>query len=292
MEGLRKIIVTGARGFVGKHLSKRLTENENIKVILCDDRGVALDVTNFNQVNSVGHADALINLAGKTSIKDSFSNPHSTYWINVVGALNLLELARTKNIKRFIHVSTYVYGQPEYLPVDENHPINPHGPYFKSKLLADRLCESYSSDFGMNVVVLRPFYLYGAGSRPYAFVPSIVRQIQENSGLVTLSGRRTTRDFLFIDDFIDLVVLILKRFPSSYNLYNVGYGMSTSLEDVVSVIGRMMNKIVTISYDQSIRYNEVTYMVADISKVSKEFGWKPIVNLETGIKRAVDALNQ
>jgi UDP-glucose 4-epimerase len=168
-----EVFVTGSKGFVGKHLCNRLIETK-INVVTNDKNQHEIDVTDINRLRSIDKVEAIVHLAAKTSIKDSLNNPYETHNTNILGTLNLLEFARLKDIKKFIYISTYVYGQPKYLPIDENHPVNPHSIYNKSKLLAEELCENYADNFGIDIVTLRPFYLYGPESKSNSFIPSVI----------------------------------------------------------------------------------------------------------------------
>lgn len=229
--------------------------------------------------------ETIIHLAAKTSIPGSLNSPLETFYTNLIGTLNLLELARQKKIDRFINVSTYVYGQPKYLPIDEVHPVDPHSPYNVSKLLAEQLCESYSRDFRINVVTLRPFYIYGPHPRPNSFVYNILNQITKKNGKVVLSGEQTRRDFLFVDDFLELIENILNYFPVDYGVYNVGYGKSHLLSEVTHILADLLNKPISIDYDSRMRPGDITDMIADISKTSDYFKWKPVTTLEQGLSR-------
>jgi nucleoside-diphosphate-sugar epimerase len=287
----KKVLVSGGGGFVGKHLSSYLKNiGLDITSISRDkaSAGLAIDITDLPHLLSVeDDIDVIIHLAAKTSISNSFSLPHDTYYTNLVGTLDLLEFARRRSVTRFIHLSTYVYGQPRYLPIDEKHPVDPHSPYNKSKLLSEKLCQFYSYDYDINIVTLRPFYLYGLAPRPNSFIHSIIEQIIHNNGKVVLSGKSTKRDFLFIDDFLILIEQILKRFPEGYNLYNVGSGKSCTLTNVAELLAKLLNKKISVVYDNKMRPDDITDMVADISKVSKEFDWKPSTSLEQGLERTV-----
>ena len=227
-----KVLVTGSKGFVGTHLCNYLNEN-GLKVVCNNSKQKDIDVTNIDELLTINGVDAIVHLAAKTSVSDSFKDPSQTYYTNFVGTLNVLEFARTKKIKKLIYVSTYVYGQPVYLPVDEKHPLNPHSPYNHSKLLAEKICQNYSYYFGINNVTLRPFYVYGPNSRNRSLVPSIIKQIEKNS-IVRLSGKKVKRDFLFVTDFVYLIGKILQDFPKGNNIYNVGYGKSYSLNQVAN----------------------------------------------------------
>jgi UDP-glucose 4-epimerase len=282
-----KVLVTGSKGFVGKHLCRRLIENGTSIISNSKNNENNLDVTNMNQLQSIKKVQAIIHLAAKANVMYSIDKPYETYYTNLLGTLNLLEFTRLRNIRKFIFISTYVYGQPKYLPIDEKHPVSPHSPYNKSKLLAEQLCENYSHDFGIDVVTLRPFCIYGPESRPYSFVSSAIRQINEN-GKVLLSGEHTKRDFLFISDFVNLLEIILDEFPNGYNLYNVGYGTSHTLREVSEIMAKLLNKKkITIDYDNEGRPGDIINMEADISKVSNTFNWKPMVGIDKGLKLTI-----
>jgi UDP-glucose 4-epimerase len=282
---ISKVFVTGTRGFVGNHLC-RLLLNLGIDVVAYGTKGENKpDITDINQLHFTDSCgvQAVVHLAAKTSVHSASKAPYEAYYTNIVGTLNVLEFCRLRNIKKLIFMSSYVYGQPKYLPIDEKHPVNPHSSYHKSKLIAEQLCKNYSVDFGIDVVTLRPFLLYGPNAKPYMFITTVIEQIK-NNGKVFLSGKYTSRDFLFISDFLDLVTIILNEFPRGYNLYNVGYGESHYLEEVAQILAQQLNKKITIKYDSQIRPDDVTKMVADISKVSNTFHWKPRIGIEEGLE--------
>ena len=135
----KKVLVTGAKGFIGSHLLRQLTETGNVVVGTTSKNQTRLDITDMNDLQSIEEVEAIVHLAAKSS--DAYSNerPYETYYTNVFGTLNLLELCKQKNIKKFVFISTYAYGQPKYLPIDERHPLDPHTPYRRSKLLAEQL---------------------------------------------------------------------------------------------------------------------------------------------------------
>jgi UDP-glucose 4-epimerase len=278
---INKVLVTGSRGFIGKHLCKSLREN-GIRVVTHGKERNKLDVTNLGEILTIDDVEAVVHLAAKTSILDSTKNPYQTYFTNIMGTLNLLEFARIRKIRKFIYVSTYVYGQPQYLPIDEKHVVNPHSPYNRSKLLAEGLCQNYCHDFGIDVVILRPFYVYGTNSRDRSFIPSIIRQIKKNA-IVELSGQQIKRDFLFVTDFVNLLQVILCELPNGYNIYNVGYGISYSLKEVAQSLAKLLDKKITVQFSKT-NVADITDMKADITKVSKTFKWKPTVDIDKGLR--------
>lgn len=278
---INKVLVTGSNGFVGMHLCNYLKEN-GLNVVRNIRKQKYIDVTNIDELLTINSVDAIVHLAAKTSISDSFKDPAQTYYTNLVGTLNILEFAREKRIKNLIYISTYVYGQPIYLPVDEKHPLNPHSPYNHSKLLAEKICQSYSHYFGINIVTLRPFYIYGPNSRNRSLVPSIIKQIKKN-GKVKLSGKNVKRDFLFVTDFVYLIGKILQDFPQGNNIYNVGYGKSCSLNQVANKLSELFAKKIEIEFSKGTK-PDVTDMLADIKKISKDFKWKPAIDINKGLK--------
>src|SRR5207248_1523173 len=128
--------------------------------------------------------------------------------------------------------------------------------------------------------------LYGPNAKPYMYIPTVIQQIK-NNGNVFLSGKYTSRDFLFISDFLDLVTIILNEFPGGYNLYNVGFGESHRLEEVTQILAQILKKRITINYNNQIRPGDVTEMIADTSKVSSAFHWKPRVGIHEGLEITV-----
>ena len=278
-----KVFVTGDKGFIGTNLTKKFQDKRISFTDYQNNEKKRINILEKDQFQYIENVDAIIHLAAKTSITNSINNPYETYHTNISGTLNILDFARDRKIKKIINISTYVYGKPVYLPIDEKHPINPHTPYNKSKVISENLCKYYSQDYGINIVTLRPFYIYGPISNPLSFISSIITQIKKN-GKVFLSHQGTKRDFLFIDDFTNLLLKILNDFPEGYNIYNVGYGKSHSLEEIIKIIEKIVNLKILIQYDKSIRPNDITEMVADITKVTKSFDWKPLTSIEEGLR--------
>lgn len=229
----------------------------------------------------------IIHSAAKTSLEGSLISPYDTYHTNILGTLNLLELARIKNIRKFIYLSTYVYGKPEYLPVDEEHSLSPHSPYNRSKLIGEDLCRNYYSDYGINVVTLRPFSLYGPGSRAGSFISSVIDQIA-SSGKALLTAKNIKRDFLFVSDFVDLVLRIIKDFPNGYNIYNVGSGIGYKLEEICLLISRLLSKRIVLEYETTHNKEIIYEIVADISKLQASFRWRPRIAVEEGIMLTIN----
>jgi len=285
--GKLKIFVTGDKGFIGSSLTKTF---QNKDIIVNEYQNKRINILEKEQLQHIEKVDTIIHLAAKTSATSSMNNPYETYYTNICGTLNILDFARKRKVKRIINISTYVYGKPLYLPIDERHPTNPHTPYNKSKIISENLCEYYSHDYGINIVTLRPFYIYGPLSNSHSFIPIMIRQIKKN-GRVFLSQENTKRDFLFIDDFKSLILRILNNFPEGYNVYNVGYGKSIDLEEIIKIIEKILNREINVHYDISIRPNDVLEMVADITRVTNAFDWKPQTDIEKGLRFTLENFN-
>lgn len=279
--------MTGHSGFIGNYLLRKL-ENDPTIVTPNNLNKERIDILNKNQLFDLERVDSIVHLAAKTSIPNSLSTPYDTYYTNIVGTLNILDYALEKKIKNIVYVSTYVYGEPKYIPIDENHPTNPHSPYNKSKLLSEKLCEHYSEDYKMNIVTLRPFSIYGPSNNP-SFIPTVIRRVLRGEK-VLLSNKNTRRDFLFVDDFCTLIYKILMHFPEGYHFYNVGSGKSYSLENIIEKIGNLTEENIDVRYDPSLRPNDILEMVADIGKVKKKFGWTPVVDIDKGLRLTIDML--
>lgn len=167
--------------------------------------------------------------------------------------------------------------------------VNPHSPYNTSKLLAERICQYYLRDFETSIVTLRPFYIYGPESRDRSLIPSVIRQIQKD-GKVKLTGEKVKRDFLFVTDFVYLIGKILQDFPNGYNVYNVGYGKSYSLNQVADSLAKLLERKIKTEYSKSSN-PDITDMSAAIRKVSKAFNWKPTVDIKNGLQLIVQSLS-
>lgn len=292
MVNIFNILITGSKGFVGENICKSSFNNKYNLITDNHKDNQINDITKLEYFDNFNDKiDLIIHLAAKTSINDSLNNPYETYYKNIVGTLNLLEFAKRKNITNIIFLSTYVYGKPQYLPIDENHPINPHSPYNKSKIIAESLCEDYSKIFGIDIVILRPFYLYGYNRKKNTLISSILDQINTNK-IIKLSNKKTSRDFLYISDFIELLNNIVNAFPSGYNIYNVGSGTSYTLTEISMRIANLLNKKVRICYDESIRKQDINEMVADITKISKDFDWKPKIDIDQGLSLTIKRSNE
>ena len=281
----KRILVTGSSGFIGKNLveeSKRLGAEV---VTLTDPEGRKIDVRDWQKIKDIENIDMVYHLAAKTYVPFSFKNPRETYGVNVLGTLNVLELCRLRGVAKMVFVSSYVYGQPQYLPIDEKHPVQPTNPYMRSKVLGEELCRAYNNDFGLKCIILRPFNVYGVGQSGDLLIPTIISQLQ--AGKIELKDSVPKRDYIYISDLISALIEA-EKFDSEFEIFNIGYGKSYSVKEIVDKIIQLYGKNAKINYENERRKNEIMDVVADIRKARAMLGWKPKVNIEEGLRRCID----
>jgi nucleoside-diphosphate-sugar epimerase len=181
-------------------------------------------------------------------------------------------------------MSTYVYGAPQYLPIDERHPVLPNSPYNHSKYLAEQLCQFYNRVFDSPVVILRPFNIFGPGQAPHFIVPAILGQLLDDSRQeIQLMDLAPERDYVYVDDVVDALVSSLAR--PGCEVYNLGTGSSVSVLALAEAVMEAAQRKKPISSKGSVRKNEVTNIVASIQKAHAELGWTPRVDLREGLSR-------
>ena len=225
------IVVTGSKGFVGRYLTRALLD-KGYKVIEIDLIS-GFDITNWSEVKDIPRFDVLIHLAAKSFVPDSFINPSSFYKTNFLGTLNALELCKKYKAK-MVYASSYVYGKPNYLPIDESHQVNAFNPYAQSKIIGEHLCKGYNRDFGIPVIILRPFNIFGFGQNYNFLIPSIIKQAK--SGKILLKDPEPKRDFIYIDDMIEAYIKCIEYNDSSFEIFNIGFGKSYSVKEIVNMV--------------------------------------------------------
>lgn len=277
----KRILVTGSSGFIGSNLIEEL-DNMDVEVVtLTGHNGNRIDIRNWQQIKGIGNINMVYHLAATTHFPFSFENPRETYEVNVLGTLNILELCRLCEVEKIVFVSSYVYGQPRYLPIDEKHPVQPISPYMRSKVLGEEFCKAYNNDFGMKCIILRPFNIYGKGQSGSFLIPSILSQLQ--SGKIKLKDSEPKRDYLFISDLISALIAAGKS-NESFEIFNIGYGKSYSVNEIVEKIVQFYGKGVKVHYENRRRKNEIMNTIADIKKAEANLCWKPKVNIDEGLK--------
>ena len=274
---MTKILVTGSRGFIGKQVIKKLKKSEIITDSIDSKR---IDLKNIEEVMRLSESDVVIHLAGKTTKgldwEEYFDN-------NVLGTLNILEYCIVKKIKKMIFVSSYVYGNPKYLPINEKHPIEPHNPYTKSKYLAEQLCEFYAKNSDLKIIILRPFNIFGKTLPKDFLISNLLKSIKTNEK-ITIINKDSRRDFLHIDDFVD-VILKIKDFDFKFEIFNVGSGKSYSFNEVIKKIEDISMERLHLEYEEN-KENFIEEITADISKINNKIKWFPKISFDEGLKKS------
>jgi nucleoside-diphosphate-sugar epimerase len=282
---MTKIAITGSCGFVGKRLVNRLkNQKDDIEVIEIDiDMG--FDILDQDSLSKIGHFDVLIHLAAKSFVPESYENPHEYFTTNVLGTLNVLELCR-KYKSRMVFVSSYLYGNPKSLPIKECHERLASNPYGMSKLMGENLCESYHRDMDVPIIIVRPFNIYGPGQNPNFLIPTMIAQAL--NGRLELRDPRPKRDFIYIDDLIDALCLILNYKNTSFDVFNIGSGISSSIQEIVDIIEETVENEIEVKYLNQYRPNEIMDTKADISKIVERLGWQPKITLKEGVRKILN----
>ena len=273
----KSVLITGASGFIGRHLTKKITNH----VLPTDKNGEKVDLRVREKVLELRKVDVVIHLAGKIPSKQNFSK-NVFFDHNVKGTLNILEYCVKKKIKKLIFVSSYVYGKPKYNPIDEKHILQPHNTYTKSKFLAEELCKSYGKKFGIDVIILRPFNIFGNSQKNGFLVSNIIKSMNDKKQ-ITILNKKNKRDYLFIDDLVDAIIKMID-YESKFEIFNVGSGECHTFEELIRIFeiksGRKLKMKI-----QTSKINNIPKIQADITKIKKKTGWYPKYNFEDGIEK-------
>lgn len=281
----KKILVTGSTGFVGRNLVESLRMRGLDVVTLNDHRGHSLDVRDWQQIKEVEGVGTVYHLAAITSIPYSFENPRETFEINVAGTVNVLELCRLRKVEKVVFASSYLYGQPQYLPIDEKHPLNPTNPYAVSKALAEDVCRAYHEYYGLRCVILRLFNVYGKGQSGNFLISSILKQLVTRR--IELLDPEPRRDFLHITDGVNAFIKAADYSASGFEVFNIGSGTSYRVSDVVDLAVKLAGVKCSVVYKNERRTSEIMDTVADISKAKRLLQWQPQVSFEDGLRDVI-----
>jgi nucleoside-diphosphate-sugar epimerase len=279
----KRIAVTGSNGFIGRHLCKALMAGD-MEVIPLTRETVNLDF----EIPSLQDADHVVHLAALSYVPQSWKDPTSFYQTNVMGTLHVLEAARKRGIP-VTHISSYVYGQPEYLPIDENHPLKAENPYMQSKIFAEQACEFYKKNFDLQVCIMRPFNLYGEGQRSNFLIPLILSQVLDSKKEdVLLESLTPKRDYVHVSDLVGAIILNIKK-PSNC-IFNIASGQSYSVLEVTELIMQEAGIRKKIIGGQKERPNEINDTKGNIEKARLVLKWNPETDMRLGIGKILKEL--
>lgn len=276
-----RILITGAEGFIGGHLARELSllGHEVILHRLTDG-----DLKDRDSLSKYSSIDYIYHLAGMTFVPDSWTNTFSFFENNVISTLTVLEYCRSHMCGVTV-MSTYLYGAPKYLPVDENHPISPASPYHETKVLIESMAEFYANAFGLNISIIRPFNVYGKGQNKSFLIPKIVDQLLDpNVKEVVVNDLEPKRDYVYIKDVVAILCKVCNDETKGAKIYNIGSGHSLSVKDVIDIAESVTGIRKEYKEIGEKRKGEIPDCYASIEKVTKCLGYNEFYSLEEGLR--------
>jgi len=300
-----KVLVTGGVGFIGSHVVDRLFKC-GFDVYVVDnlysgslnylkphlDSGLKFFEYDVSSLSSLSHLfnmcfDVIIHLAALISVEESIKMPLKYHEVNVCGTLNMLEVARRVKVKKFIYISSAaVYGDPIFLPISEVHPLNPKSIYAASKMEGEILVNVYSKLYGFKAVSLRLFNVYGPRQRLDDY-SGVIRIFLNNAlkGLpLTIYGDgEQTRDFIYVDDVVDAIMLFVENDDFNFEVYNVGSGKPTKIIDLAKTVIDLVGCGEIVFAPP--RAGDIRFSYADISRIKGEFNFNCKFDLYDGLKK-------
>ena len=312
----KKVLVTGAGGFIGSHLIERLVNlgADVIGFVRYNSRNdwglleiipphmldslevVSGDLMDFDAVSSAAKdVDVLFHLGSLISIPYSYNRPRDTIENNVISTLNILTAARERGVEKIVHTSSSeVYGTAQYVPIDEKHPLQGQSPYSASKIAADKIAESFYCSFDLPVATIRPFNTFGPRQSARAIIPTIITQAMEQE-TIRLGSLFPTRDYTYVKDTVNGFIKIAESDSSVGEVINIGSNFEISMGDLADKISNLLNKKISIIQDPSrVRplKSEVQRLWCDNSKAKRLIDWEPKVSLDQGLQETIDWMRE
>ena len=306
----KKVLVTGAGGFIGSHLTEKLVELGAKTTAFVHYRGdgswgwmdssarkkdihvISGDVQDQSFVDqAVKNADIVFHLAALIGIPYSYIAPDSYVKTNVQGTLNVLQSARRWDIEKVIHTSTSeAYGTARFVPITEEHPLQAQSPYSATKIAGDKIAESFFLSFNLPVVTVRPFNTFGPRQSARAVIPTIIAQCLSGQKL-KLGNLHPTRDLNFVSNTVEGFIRAAEAPKAVGEVINLGTGREIRIGDLAKLIGKLMGRPVQFEADkQRLRpaKSEVERLLADVKKAKKILKWAPRVGLEEGLSKTIE----
>lgn len=277
------VLVTGGTGFIGRRLVSAL-QASGCQVHVLSSRDGDVAESPLRAPEDISH---VYHLAARSFVPESWNDTHAFYRTNVLGTATVLEFCRHTGAS-LTFVSSYVYGRPNYLPIDEDHPVRALNPYSQTKILGEELVRFYSDQFGVNAAIIRPFNIYGPGQDSSFLIPVVLHQaLSVETEVIEVADDRPARDYLYVDD---LVNLLLRVRSARCGTYNAGSGTSVSVAALVEHVNHLLPKPKPLVSRTQARKAEIMDVIADVSKARTELGWLPQTGLVDGLQLTLDAL--
>ena len=308
MKKNKRVLITGADGFIGSHLTEYLVKQgytvramciynsfnswgwlDNIDKSIKNNIDIVLgDVRDSKSVSdAVRGMDVVLHLASLIAIPHSYHSPYSYLTTNVTGTLNVMEACLNNDIDTVIHTSTSeVYGDTLKMPISESHLQYAKSPYAATKIGADQIAQSYYSSFGLPVTIIRPFNTYGPRQSNRAIIPTIIAQLLSNTDKLMIGSLYPTRDFSYVMDTIRGFELAIRSKKSIGEIINIGSGFEISIKDTVNLLCKLTNKspkIITDKFRIRPKKGEVFRLKANNMKAKKYLNWEPLYKGKSGL---------
>jgi len=307
----KKILVTGAGGFIGSHLVEKLVEmGAKVRAFVrynsknnwgwletspykTEIEIYTGDIRDYDSVkDSMRGIDVVFHLAALIGIPYSYISPLAYIKTNIEGTYNVLQSARELGVERIIHTSTSeVYGTAKYVPIDESHPLQPQSPYSATKISADNIALSFYNAFNLPVTIVRPFNTYGPRQSARAVIPTIITQIMSGKKQIKLGNLRPTRDMNYVIDTVNGFIKIAECDELLGEVTNIGSGKEISIGDLARLISQLMGVEIEIVQEyQRFRpeKSEVERLLCDNTKIKKFTDWEPQYTLEEGLIQTIN----
>lgn len=309
---MSKIVVTGGAGFIGSHIAESCA-NDGYEVVIIDNLDgyyslklkkknidyilnggnatfIRGDITDLDFLRKVIDKDVeyVFHEAAQAGVRISVENPFKPNNVNVLGTLNVLQASLDTDVERVINASSSsVYGKVEYLPFDERHPTQPVSPYGVSKLAAEHYCRVFYEVYGLPIVSLRYFTVYGPRMRPDLAISVFTGKMLKNEPITIFGDGEQTRDFTYIEDIVDANMKILNTSNADGKVMNIGSGNRISVNDLAKNLRVAIGSSSKINYAGAQR-GDARHTFADVSLAKKLIGYEPNVSIEEGLKRFVE----
>ena len=300
-----RVMVTGGAGFIGSHIADKLIE-DGFEVCVVDnlfsgrrqninDKAgfIEMDVCspNLSSVFRKEKPDYVVHQAAQINVRKSIDDPVFDANVNILGSLNLLECCRKSDVKKIVYASSggAIYGEPQYLPADEKHPINPLCPYGASKHAVEHYLHMYCVNYGLDYTALRYANVYGPRQDPYGeagVVAIFTKKLLSGKTPTIFGDGKQTRDFIYVGNVADANAKALKK-KTKEKAFNIGAGVESSVNEVTSKLKKLLNSPVEPVHGPEVK-GEVRRIFLDVSLAKKELGWTPKTGLSMGLKKTVE----
>ena len=304
---MKKVLVTGGAGFIGSHLVDSLVKNryevvylDNLSTLEKGERAycsehaefVYGDVANYDFLDKIikKHKIKIIfHIAANADVPYSAAFPMVDFQSNALGIFNLLNIAIRRNIDKFIFASTAaVYGEPQYTPMDEKHPLCPVSNYGVTKLYGEKLCIAYHKTYGLDSSVIRIFNTYGPRQSKYVLYDLIKKLSYNKEKLEVLGDGTQIRDYSYIDNTVLAFMKVLESPKSKGQVYNIAGGSPVSIKDLVGKLVNVLNINPCITYTGQSWKGDINNLTADISKIKNDLAYKPTIPFDEGLGLTID----